>query len=332
MIETREQYLQAMEALRNIEEALAALRAKLGPERAALFQAMARDYLDSINEIREEIDQYTGAAEAAAARAPVWLGLEGADLSPHNIKTALLATWLERMRKSVAALVNEQATRTMQRPRQYLSPFETCDFRLVGFRPGSLKVGLDIPEPRQMSLFEGAGGAPEELVREALERLLNAATEFEGLHRSRRTREVWPAGIPLEQQFLYRQVLRITPGKRERVHTVLLEGALVPSARPVLLDAPARAALTALLSAEPPEGAIEELEGRLREIDLDKRRFILRERPDDEPDVAVFFADAQCEEAKAAVDRRVRVGAAQAARPRTHWKALVIEQLEEAPL
>jgi hypothetical protein len=75
---------------------------------------------------------------------------------------------------------------------------------------------------------------------------------------------------------------------------------------------------------------IEEFEGSLREIDLDKRKFIIRERPDNEADVTVYFGAELIEDAKRALDSRVRVEASRGGGPQGRLRVLVIEVLDES--
>jgi hypothetical protein len=330
VITSHQDYLQAREALRELEEALFALRRRLGDSRAELFAAMAQDYIDSINGIRQEIDVYIGIMSAQAARAPLWLGLEGAGLSSENIRTSLLAGWLERLRKSVIAVADFALSREATRGRRPQMISEAYDFRLVGFQSGSLKIGLEVPEPEQLPLFGESSSSS--IVRQALIDLLERASEVAELQRSDLRVSLSVQEPSPKDAVLLKQLLRLIPGRRERVRAVVLEGALVPRRAAVRLDASLRPVLAGLLSPGIGSGQIEEIEGTLREIDLDRLHFILRERPENLPDVTVFFPPTLLEDAKRALDRRVRVEASPESEPSRRFRALVIEVLEETPL
>jgi len=329
VIGSHEEYLQAHAALRDLEEALAALRQRLGTSRASLFETMAQDYIDSIIALRQDIDVYIGLMSAQAARAPLWMGLEGDGLSPENILTSLLSVWLARLRRSVIALASFAFSRgtTGDRPSRAIA--EACDFRLMGFLPGSLRIGLEIPQPDQLLLFPRSGDAVI-AVRTALADLLEKASELTELQHSVHRVDLSSEELSTRDALLLKQVLRLIPGRRERVRAIVFEGALVPRTVPVRLNASLRSLLASRLGPTTEPDQIEELEGMLREIDLDQRHFILRDRPEDQPDITVFFRPNLQDDAKRALDQRVRVEASRDRVPRRRLNALVIEILEDA--
>jgi hypothetical protein len=67
----------------------------------------------------------------------------------------------------------------------------------------------------------------------------------------------------------------------------------------------------------------------VREIDLDEKRFIIRERSDNLPDTKVFFEIGLIEEAKMPLDHRIRVEASRGTGQRRRLRALVIEIAED---
>jgi len=329
MIASHEQYLQAVDAVRLLEEGMAALRQRLGPDRESLFAAMAQDYLDSITAIRGEIDAYTGLDRARAVGAPLWLSLEGAELSPTNIRTSLLAGWLERWRRSVSALAEYSITGRVSLRRHSQEISDACDFRLLGFSAGSLRIGLELQSPAQLGLFPGAESEPERGARAGLAQLLEGAAEAMELARGGRDLDRMREELTPHQSVLFKQVLRVTPGARERVRAIVLDGAAVPREAPVRLDSSIRPILASLFGSEAEPEGIEELEGTLREIDLDEKHFIIRSRPGDLPDLVIYFDERLISDAREALDRRVRVEAARGTGARPRFRALVIEALDE---
>jgi len=257
------------------------------------------------------------------------MGLEGDGLSPENILTSLLSVWLARLRRSVIALASFAFSRgtTGDRPSRAIA--EACDFRLMGFLPGSLRIGLEIPQPDQLLLFPRSGDAVI-AVRTALADLLEKASELTELQHSVHRVDLSSEELSTRDALLLKQVLRLIPGRRERVRAIVFEGALVPRTVPVRLNASLRSLLASRLGPTTEPDQIEELEGMLREIDLDQRHFILRDRPEDQPDITVFFRPNLQDDAKRALDQRVRVEASRDRVPRRRLNALVIEILEDA--
>lgn len=329
MITSIAQYRQAVEAQRELEEAMLALRDRLGEGHIQLFSVMAQDYVESIAEIRLEIEAFLGIDEVLVHSAPLWLGLDGEGLSPRNVRSSILTGWLERLRKALTATVSGHRNDWRSVGRPSADVLSACDFRVLGFQPGSLRIGLELPGPDQRGLFEPAEDANEEAIRSLKELLTEAAVVGSLGIRGDMQQLIREAEDP-RRRFLLRQVLRVIPGRLERVRSVELDGTLVETESPIRLPFSVRPMVSAALAGEPDVGETEEVEGQLREVDLDERHFIIRERPNGLQPQKMFFSLQLLEEVKQALDRRVRVEAVKGRGARARWSAVAVEILGDA--
>ncbi len=306
MISSDNDLRQSQETLTDLELALAALKRRLLPANESLFAAMARDYLDSIENIRAEIDEYIGASEGAPNRAELWLGLVGGGLSVANAPSSILVDRLGSLRKAVqrvAEFFEEGKARKSGRPPSRVA--ELCDFRVAALTTGSLRIGLRLPEPQQLTLRFNEYSEDQ---RHVAERSLQAILETIAETVEWRLQKARSPAAPLtpERRLLLAQALKLIPSKRSRISAVFFEGPLSPRPTPIRAESWVRQDLQAMLAETEPE-RIETHEGTSREIDLDRRRFILRERPDNMPDIFCTYPEELGDEAKQALDRRVEV-------------------------
>ena len=172
MITNDAQLDQAVERLGHMYRAMAALRAEVLPVNARQFALMAEGPVDEIQRLLAQIDAYTGREAAEEHDADVWLRLYGRDIEWPEVPTSVLTAVLDAFRKGVqmvAQLISSGQVTT--RPRRELR--RACDMRVVAFRPGSLRVGLRLPEQSEV---EFAASREKSLGHQALVTYLDVAT------------------------------------------------------------------------------------------------------------------------------------------------------------
>jgi hypothetical protein len=305
MIETQAQLEQARQALVHLEGALGALRDRVHPANPPLFEAMAQDYVAGIQRLRNDIDAYLGVPEITRAAAPLWMVLNGEALDRSDISSRLLSEWLARLRKAIhrVALYLETGTvRPVGRPDQAI--LDATDLHVLAVQPGSIRIGLRAPATYvQDDLFAVEPPPLTALPARAIERLLRMA--------------VWAASgrtdPPLddfpdrdEAALLARQVATLAPTPRGSVRVVTFEGAMIPADQPIRMQVDARLRLKGLenLLSQVSEQTVY---GVIREIDLDVRRIILRERGPGMIDLKCLLPDDLVPEAERLLDRAVAV-------------------------
>ena len=101
MIENKEQLIQAREALKNVEDALFSLKEKVYSENPALFEAMSEDYINMINEMQYEINEYIGINKILDEKAQLWIRVEGDRINLWNTPSSIWSQILAKLRNSV---------------------------------------------------------------------------------------------------------------------------------------------------------------------------------------------------------------------------------------
>lgn len=305
MIENDAQLDQARDAVAQLERAVQSLRSRVGHENPALFAAMAEDYRANIFRIRTEIDAYLGLDVASEAAAPLWMILEGQAISRRDISSRLLSEWLERLRKSLYGMTSFLETGRLRaggRPDAAL--LVATDPHVVAVAPGSIRVGLRMPavEP-QLELAPEGEAAPLPSTYRALEQLLSVATwGASGVS------EPPPISPDTQDELTVaaRFAAKLAPSRRATVRSVTFRGALVASDTTIRLTAESRDRLEGLVKLWS-HVTEETITGQIREIDLDQRRIILRERGPGMPDVKCRLPEELVPIAEQLLDQQVIV-------------------------
>jgi hypothetical protein len=301
MIQNDEQLKSTRDALNDLEASMAALNRRRGSVHPDRFALMAEPLLDHIRRLRAEIDEYIGLTAAVLAEAPLWLRLQGPGIELNYAPTSILTAMVDVLRVGVQAVAEFLHLGGVgARPTAALK--EACDLRLVDLAPGSIQVGLRLPD-LPPGLFPDADVQTK--AKEALALYLRAAN-WAG---SDRAIEQFESEIPNPEQrrIVLSQVARIVPRPRGGLEIVELSGRSVPQGvvrlRREVRDR-IREAITRMVREE-----MTTAEGILREIDLDQRSFIIRDLESGRETRCAISAEASglLEIAKASLDHRVTV-------------------------
>lgn len=305
MIESHAQLEQARSALARVENALAALRNRVESQNPALFAAMAEDYRSNILQIRNEIEAYVGMPSLSEREIPLWMVLEGEKISQRDISSRLLSEWLGNFRKAVygvsAFLESGQLKVGGGRPEAWL--LDATDPHVVALAPGSIRVGLRLPSQDVQSELFGEDAIVDPLPQRALRHLLIVA-EWSV------SESVVP---PHDSEMSFDEIsvaarfaAKLAPSSRSTVRTVTFSGAMVPFSVPLRLQAENRERLHGLVKML--SHVTEEVVfGQIREIDLDARRIILRERGEGLIDLKCHVPEDLMEAAERLLNRHVRI-------------------------
>ncbi len=309
MIRNDEELNQARAAIIHLESALEALKRDVLSINPARFALMAEPAVDQIRELRAQLEEYVGITSAVSQEAEVWMRIAGPEIEIGDAPTSVVTQMLDILRRGVQT-VAEFLQRGAVAARPTTSLKQACDLRIVGWMPGSVQVGLRLPE---IPLEEPGGLSASHQAREALGLYLDAASwvgseaEPDELERTIPDRE--------QRRLLLNQIARIVPRPRGAAETVELSGRLMRG--PVQLKRASRQRVrTALLQTITEE--LVTVTGLLREIDLDGRSFIIRDpevvgkerRCEISPE-----ADDLLEIAKEALDHPVEVSGSQGTEP-----------------
>jgi hypothetical protein len=315
-ITSREQMLQAVGQLGRLYEALGALRREVEPLNPRNFAILAEGHLDDIRRLRDELDRYAGVVAARETAVPLWVRVVGPGIEGDCAPTSVLTSILDALRKGVATVAEFVLTGGLTtRPTAALKT--ASDFRIVALAPGSLRVGVRLPEGE---------GDENRAAYEALGDYLNVAS-WAGSGQPTEALEVL---LPDSRRrtVVLTEVARLVPREKGQVETVELSGALLPADKaPVVLARPSRERINGAIDRAAAE-RVETHVGDLREIDLDESSFVLRNAEDGTPQVRCYFPAEMVEAAKEALDKRIRVTGSRPVKEGRQAPPLMVSRLE----
>jgi hypothetical protein len=292
---------QMMEQLSLLYEILLGLERDVAAKNPRLYEIMAEGPMDQIDELRHQIDEAVGLSTLRESRADVWLSLQGEGIDVQSTPSSLLASYLDAVRKGVQdiAQVNLEDHLAAHSKKELK---EACDLQLVDLQPGSIRIGLRLPD-------DAGQDDPQELIerRQAASSALDEYLEAVAWAAQGRNEEWLRERFPerAKRKALLGAVKSLAPSGRSAVESVSLSGRRMPGAALVTLTQNTGRSLSlALERLEAPQ--LGTYEGVLREIDLDRGTFLIREaRPGRA--VRCSFPAGLSERAKQALDHRVRV-------------------------
>ena len=266
MITNNEEKLHVNKQLIRLENALEDIKFKLLPNNPDLFRIMSSNYVEKIKELRKEIDLYIGLEEGNAIKdADLIIRLQGPKIGFGKAPISVVTNILEDVRKSFQDIYSQMVghKRGKNLPNYII---EACDMSLTSVFEGSLQVALKRPF-EQLKLF--------------------SATEFERTAELFFTAAQW-ASKELSEEILEREIpdkdlreitmksiLRITPRGNKKLSSINLYGNLVKEN--VILTKRSRDFILDKIAKGNEQEKIHTYQGRIREVDLDRSSFKLRE-------------------------------------------------------
>jgi hypothetical protein len=314
MIENEEQLQQATEQLGRMYRALAALRAEVLPSNPRRYALMADGPLHEIRALQVQIDEYAGVAEAEEHEADVWLRLHGPSIAWPQAPAKVLTAFIRAVRNGVERVARRYTDRLG------LSP-EIVDLQISALKPGSLRIGFCAPAEQASILPESEGT----VVERALSDYARVAAWVASEEGQGSLTQAFPDAV--DRRILLNAIKPILPRPRGAVESVEVYGHMVPRPGRVYLGAVSAGKLNeAIDNTVGQTGEVMEYVGALREIDLDRQSFKLRE-VEEQGEVHCKFPPDLLDDAKNALDRKVRVAGVHAVR-RGEPRELEVSRLE----
>jgi hypothetical protein len=289
----------ALEQLGHTYKAMAALRAENGRASKSWLAVMAEGWIDQAHQLQREIEEYTWAAALEESQAELWLAVKGRGIGDGVGPASVLTALLDAFRKGVQAVAEFlYAGQLARRPTAALK--QMCDWQVVALHPGSLKVGLRLPDsPAQLALWEGNAPNVREAVREFLTVAAWAAADEDPKALAGRFPDAKRRRLQLNV------VKPFVPRPRGSVESVTVSGRGAPFAVPIILTRAASQRIDTAID-QTTTDRIEDHTGDLREIDLDNLSMTIRNAPDVRQ-VRCTFDESLLETAMEALDRPVKV-------------------------
>ena len=290
-LSTPEDVEQAVEQLQRLYRAVADLRASIAPLNPQKFALLAEGPLDQIRELLAELDAHA-ATESGGAGRTLWLHVEGQGIRWPDAPSSVLASLLDILRKGVQA-VAEFTARGMLSTRPTAELKRACDLRMVALAPGSLRVAVRAPE--NVELADVAG--------RALDTYLDVAAWAGSGESDEHLERMLPDATA--RRLALAELGRLVPRQRGDIERIELSGTALGKRSPIVLARETRQRIGGAMSRLVHEQTFTVV-GTLREIDLDKRTFILR-NSEELSETPCDFPEELLETAKEALDKRVEV-------------------------
>jgi hypothetical protein len=283
------------------EAALDACRRDFLPHNEVQYRLFAGSTIDLIQSLRADIDAYLGIGPDT----DLAVSLEGQRVSLGNTSAAIITRTIDTFRRclqSVAGVLHtEEPLDSGGRRPGWIE--RLCDLSLVGLGPGSVQAYLDLPP--DMGLY---AEADRQFLNDVLTTLFDslewAAREDAPVPQSL---ERLPSSAQLSVLGVVARLLPPQTGPVERIgYRRRAEGPAKPPRR-ATLTRHSRQRVHREMERLAADRRFTESVGVIRQIDLDAQTFVLRERPDNQPDLPCDYPDALADTAKELLDCRVQV-------------------------
>jgi hypothetical protein len=300
MINNDEELESTKRALDLAERTLIALKKKVYPINPQKYSILAEPYLEYIVRMRSEKDEYIGLAAAEEQAIPIWIRLKGPHIQEGSVPIEVLSKFLNNFKmgvQRVAEFIETETIRESGRPTEDIR--RLCNFR-TKILPGSIRIGLTYPtSDRQANI---SGEVIKNPVETAVEKLLVGAS-WSGGSESREIEEIFPD--EKERYLILTQVENYIPKEEGEISSVEFNGSvlnertitLIPRSRIKIKEALERTIPTERITAE----------GTIREIDLDKQRFYLREMTNGMGEIPCNYPVSLQDDAKDGLDNKVKI-------------------------
>lgn len=271
MIRTPQEFRRVQSQLGGLALAAAELKEQVYPRNPQKYIRLLQPYLEDIRKLENLASEYLQLQEVEEQQTDLRLRIMGPVARLGVAPAGLLTGTLEKFIRSVRS-VFINASRDLLIDAQVRRDAEKmCDFAVAAVFPGSLQVALNVSTEHQ--LFENPELFPR--LQDSLRLLLGTAVwaervDFEQILAREVRDEV------LKKVILY-QASSLIPKRNSGVEMIEFYGKLAQLGATPRFSNRIRERLRDLL-ARPADGEIEVTVGSIRELDLDKRSFHLRQR------------------------------------------------------
>ncbi|MEZ6192003.1 MAG: hypothetical protein R3C45_12055 [Phycisphaerales bacterium] len=292
MIQTHSELEIARDQLKRVESALESLKNDVLEVNPKRFELMSEGYIEEIRCLRAQVDHYLlGQGRIIKDSSEFEIRLEGKKICLGSTRSSLITSILDNFRRGILSLfvtASENAdllASASGRRKRWMEVLS--DPPVIALEPGSVRIHLGVPESsdlfheQDIDLFkqtvvllsEGIAWASRDDA-DLSELNLNAMTQDRLKH------------------VLLNSVKNLAPSRNSDVEVVSFSGNLIDGQGVLQLTKDARPRITNALKQLSHVTQPADIEGVIREIDLDKNTFTLRERDDDGADLVCNYHDA----------------------------------------
>lgn len=326
MIRNNDELKIVREQLVRAESALESLRNDLLPRSQRTYQVMAEPCVDTIVELRGQIDAYLGIATVPDA-ADIVISLEGERVQPGRTPAASVTRFIDTFRRGLQSAVEilESIKRRDTSGRRHRWIESICDLPFVGTAPGSIKIMLG--EPQAQHLFKDEERAA---FHKAL-KLIFDGLAWADVKSDDSPEHPFNALEPDTKHALLGLLTRLLPPRTGDIERVSFLGRAADGLgefRRATLTRQSREKIRREIETLSTDTEFVELEGVIRSVDLDVQTFALRERADGQPDLPCEYGSDLEDAVKASLDCRVLVAGALETSQKTNRSKLLADSIE----
>lgn len=279
--------------IRQLENILLDLKNRLLPEREEQFNVMAAVYVRKITEMREEIEAYTGMELLTIQKKDINIHINGPAIDYGSIPISLISSYLESFRLAIQKthkLINDKTYKNIPQKLKLLT-----DFKLVAFQPGSINLSLSLPD-KQLSLLG------EDKIEDAIEMYFKV---LEWLVSNKEIDEFeFKDGKKFEKMLL--NILSTLPDDK-KISNIEFFGNAIKTKNKIVVNNNCRKKLKRVINNINSIETVSKFEGNIRELDLDKRTFCLRNMKGNTKEIKCKLAEENAGDINKYLDSKVSV-------------------------
>jgi hypothetical protein len=271
MIRTADEFRRIQLQIGGLAAAAAELKESVYPRNPQKYIRLLQPYLEDIRRLETLTSDYLRFQEVEEQLTDLRLRLMGPIASLGVAPAGLLSKTLEKFIRSVRSVFINFSRDLLVEPRMRREADKMCNFAVAAVFPGSLQVALNVPPDH--GLFQNPQLFPK--LQDSVRLLLGAAVwaerdDFEEILTAEVEDEV------LRKVILF-QVSSLIPKRNSGVEMIEFYGKMAPIGAIPRFSERIKERVKNLLD-RPVAGEIEIATGSMREMDLDKHSFQLRER------------------------------------------------------
>jgi hypothetical protein len=267
MIANDEQFVIVKDQVRRLESALESLARTIRPKSESQYRVFAEGYVDQLAILRNDINDYLGLTPVMHPAADIEVSVEGPHAALGDTRVSAVTKLIDRFRRALRTTVESVRDSLAIADQENLTEQfldRLCDPPLQAVAPGSVKVQLASPN----------AAVGNELYSEGLDLLSMAILSVSG--DAAAAKEL--RSLSADQQKAALTAAKIlAPEKDDLASQIGLGGRFLGPQRHVQFDFGTRKRIQRQLSRIARQVSKETVRGVIREIDLDRRLFTLRE-------------------------------------------------------
>lgn len=247
--------------IKKLERILLSLKTELLPDREEQYMIMAKAYVRKIHELREEIEEFTGMQKFQIKSGDLNIHILGPIIGYGVAPVSLISKYLDDLRKTFQSIYTiiykEEIDKGMAKKLMSLN-----EMGLYDYQPGSINLGLQFTNS-QMTLFE-----KDDPLINVIETYFNIIKFVEeddsGCIRYLDEHKV---------QKIIQTMIKTMPDNK-KISKIGFKSKLIKLEEEVTIDQRCKNKMMQLLTGE--DEQLVSVIGYIREIDLDKQSFVLR--------------------------------------------------------